>query len=234
MKGNILAAGRINIFADEEKTTGGNPFADDVVGRLHGGYLNGRKPVSLDEWRITSDDPEVADKVAELFGGQPQEIENGDNVLYEVFTEAKDIDIIIESSEAVSSEFVLWGQDGKVAMRGDGVTLDDGNPDPGARLSLNERKEKAKIGLVPAPQTEVFFRLAKAPELGIFRFIQRAAWNLERNLARDGFYDELDDAEGAIKARLTREPVSFTAKQGPMAGKVVSYTATELKYKGAA
>jgi hypothetical protein len=228
-------AGRISIFDDVAKSSGSaNQFADDVVGRFHGGYLNGRKPVSLEAWRITSDDPEVAEQVATLFGGDAQEIENGDYTVNEVFTEATTVDIIIDSPESISSEFVLWGQDGKVAMRGDGVTLDDGTPDPGADLPLAERKTKAKAGLLPAPQTEIFFRLADNPELGIFKFIQRAAWNLERNLARDGFYDVLDDAEGPIKAQLIREPVSFLAKSGPMAGKQVNYTATELKYTGKA
>lgn len=228
---------RTAIYDDIERSTGSaNPYADEVVGRLHSGYLNGRNPVSLDQWRFTSDDPEVIDTLAALYGGAPQEIEDSHgDPLHELFSEAESIDVIIEDSDSVSSEFVLWGKDGKVAMRGDGLTIDNGaNPDPGASLDLATRKERAKQGLVPSPEVTIFFRLADNPDLGIFKFIKRDAWSFERDLVRNSFYDELDDAEGPIKATLTRVPVSFVAKQGPRAGKPVSYTTTELKYKGAA
>jgi hypothetical protein len=228
---------RTAIYDDIERSTGtANPYADDVVGRLHSGYLNGRNPVSLDQWRFTSDDPAVIDRLAELYGGSPQEIEDGKgDPLHELFSEAESIDIIIEDADSVSSEFVLWGKDNKIAMRGDGLTIDNGqNPDPGADLDLPTRKERAKQGLVPSPEVTVYFRLADYPDLGIFKFIKRDAWTFERDLVRDGFYDALDDATGPIKASMTRVPVSFVAKTGARAGKTVSYTTTEMKYKGAA
>lgn len=229
-------AARISVFDDVPKSTGTENYSDDVVGRLHGGYLNGRTPVSLDQWRITSDDPTVADKVAELFGGTPQAIDGSKegSVLHEVFTEAASINVILEDPDAIGTEFVLWGRDGKIAMRGDGYTLDDGTADPDAELPIQERKERAKKGLGTAPETTVYFRLADDPDLGIFKFIQRGAWNLERNLARDGFYDKLDNSDGPVLVELKREPVSFVAKQGPRAGQTVSFTQTELKFKGSA
>lgn len=229
---------RISLFDEEQRTSSANPYRDDVVGKLSAGYVNNGRPVSLDEWRFVSDDEIVAQKVADLYGGEVQEItkekKNGDKVVeYEVFTQAKDLDIVIDGVDAVSSEFMWWAN-GELLGRGDGVKMEDGSDDPGYGLELAERKDKSKKGLVPAPETTVYFRLADDPDLGVFRYAKSQAWALERNLQRNGFYDELDDAEGAIKARIGRNPVSFIAKNGKMAGKTVSYTETTLEYKGAA
>lgn len=233
-----MTASRISLFDDEQRTQPSNPYRDDVVGKLSAGYQNNGRPVSLDEWRFVSDDAEVAQTIADLYGGEVQEItktkKNGDVVVeYEVFTKAKSLNIIIDSPEAVSAEFVHWAN-GEMIGRGDGITMEDGTADPGAHLPEAERKDKAKKGLVPAPETTVYFRLADNEDLGVFRYVKSQAWGFERQLARNGFYDSLDDAEGPIKAKIGRNPVSFVAKTGPMAGKTVSYTETTLEYKGAA
>lgn len=218
-----------------------NPHRDDVVGRLSGGYKDEKgNPVSLDTWRFTSDDPEVIDTIAELLGGEPQQTESerdGETyVTSEVFTDAKSLDIILDDSESVSTEFVQRDRDFKPFARGDGRTIDNGTkPDPGAHLELAERKEQAKRGLVPAPEVTIYFRLADAPELGVFSFTKYNAWNLIRSIERDSFFDKLDDAVAdgySARAKLSREPVSFKAKSGPRAGKTVSYTDTVLKFKG--
>lgn len=234
-----MTAGRISLFDDEQRTQPSNPYRDDVVGRISGGYVgDGGAPVSLDQWRFQSDDEVVAQKIADLFGGEVQEVErkkkNETVIEYEVFTKADAVDIVIDSPEAVTSEFTHWSRDGELIGRGDGVTMEDGSADPGYGLELPDRKQKAKQGLVPSPETTVYFRLAADEDLGVFRFVKRDAWNLERNLARNGFYDALDGADGPIKARISRNPVSFVAKNGPRAGKTVSYTETVLEYKGAA
>lgn len=229
---------RISLFDDEQRTQPSNPYRDDLVGKLSAGYVNNGRPVSLDEWRFVSDDEVVAQKVADLYGGEVQEIkktrQNGDEVIeFEVFTQAKSLGIIIDSAEAVSAEFTWWAN-GELLGRGNGTTMEDGTPDPGADMELAERKDKAKKGLVPAPETTVYFRLADDENLGVFRYTKSQAWGFERNLTRNGFYDDLDDAEGPIKAKIARNPVEFVAKNGPRAGKPVNYTETTLEYKGAA
>lgn len=228
---------RTAIYDDVPKADGASQYYNDVVGSFHGGFLNERgKPVSLDKWRFTSDDPAVIDQLAELFGGEPQQIENSKgDALSELFSEQASIPILLEGPDAVGCEFVLWSRDNSVIMRGDGQTINNGTePDPGAGLPLAERKEKAKQGLVPEPEVTVYCRLADAPDLGIFRFVKRSAWNFERDLVRNSVYDELDDMDEdaePIPAWLTRVPVSFVAKSGPRAGKTVSYTTTELTLK---
>lgn len=230
---------RSAIYEDiESSRSNDNYHASDVVGRASGGYKDAKgRPVSLEHWRFTSDDPAIIDRVAELLGGEPQQTElDDDKVISEVFTDAAAIDIILDDGESVSCEFVQRNRDFKPIARGDGATINNGTePDPGAGLDLAERKLKAKDGLVPSPEVTIYFRLAADPDLGLFSFTKYNAWNLERNLKRDGFYDSLDDAAAdglQAKARLSREEVSFTAKTGPRAGKAVSYTDTVLKFKG--
>lgn len=202
-----------------------------TTGRMHGGYLDGVTPISLDHWRVTTSALDTATRAAALFGGRPQIVDASDGTrFYEVFTEAASINVIIETPDSIGTVFVLWSHDRTTAMRGDGYTLDDGSSDPDAELPIAERKERAKKGLGTAPETTVYFRLADDPDLGIFKFIQRNSWNLERNLARDGFYEKLDASDGPVLVELKREPVSFTAKQGPRAGQLVSFTQTELKF----
>lgn len=232
-------ASRISLFDDEQRTQPANPYRDDLVGTLRAGYVNNGRPVSLDEWRFTSDDPEVAEKIADLYGGDVNELtktkQNGDEVKeYEVFTKAKSLNVILDGEESISSEFTWWAN-GELLGRGDGTTMDNGDADPGAHLDLNERKDKAKKGLVPAPETTVYLRLADNEDLGVFRYTKSQAWGFERNLQREGFYDDFDDAVAdgnRVKAVIARNPVSFTAKSGPRAGKIVNYTETTLTYKG--
>lgn len=233
-----MATERISLFDDEQRNAPSNPYRDDLVGKLSAGYVNNGRPVSLDEWRFVSDDEVVTQTIADLYGGEVQEItkekRNGDKVVeFEVFTKSKSLDIIIDSPEAVSAEFTWWAN-GELLGRGDGHTMENGEDDPGAHLELAERKDKAKKGLVPAPETTVYFRLADNPDLGVFRYTKSQAWGFERNLKRNGFYDSLDAAESPINATIARNPVEFVAKNGPRAGKTVNYTETTLEYKGEA
>jgi len=215
-----------------------NSFADDVVGRFRSGHqINGR-PASLSDWRITTGDPDVAAKVFELFGGdEPQEwaAQGEDNL--EVFTASTSVDIIIESAKALRQRMVLWGRNGKLISASDGEYLLDESghvtdePDPDASLTFQERKAKAKQGTGLEPDIELYFRLADEPDLGIFKF-KSGSWGLAYDLARDDIGGQIEQAGGPVKATLELEPVSFIAKNGPMAGKEVNYTASRLELKG--
>ncbi|MFF3140413.1 hypothetical protein ACFVRU_01440 [Streptomyces sp. NPDC057927] len=54
-------------------------YSDDIVGRFRSGRLiklgTKETPEALNEWRVTTGDPTVADKIAELMGGEPEEWE---------------------------------------------------------------------------------------------------------------------------------------------------------------
>lgn len=164
-------------------------FADDIAGRF--------RSASLEEWRVTTGDPEVADRIYELLGGQaPQEWETSKEDNLEVFTAATTIEVIIEKASDLRQRMILWGWRGAV------------------------------------PSIELTFRLASDPELGKFQF-STGSWGLTRDLAAEDVEGRLAAIDGPARATLTLSPESFVPKNGPMKGKTVSFTKSELVIKGA-
>lgn len=216
-------------------------FADDVVGRFRSGYVANKRPVALQEWRVTTGDPEVADKIADLLGGrEPQEWDASGEDNLEVFTEADAVEVILAGKNPLRQAMVLYGRKGILRVS-DGETItypedQKGDPDPQAGQTLAERKAAAKEGTGAEPRIEVYFRLADDPDLGIFKF-QTGSWSMASDLAYHGTEDTITDllADGEdVLATLALEEVSFTAKSGPRAGQTVTYTKPVLSVKGAA
>lgn len=209
-------------------------FSDDIVGRFRSGHQLQNRPVALTKWRVTTGDPEVADAVHQLLGGEaPQSwaAKGEDNL--EVFTDAKTVPILLVGDEPIRQAMVLWSRNGKLISKSDGETMSDGSPDPDRDLTYAERKKKANDGIGPVPQIEVYFRLAGDPDLGIFKF-QTGSWSMVRDLVTDDtereFADRKGDLDGAdVPATLTLEKVEFVAKSGERAGQVVTYTKPVLK-----
>jgi len=231
----------LNIFGNDpaNQPKPRQSFADDVVGRFRSGYqLNGR-PAALTEWRVTTGDPDVANVVNDLLGGDaPQEWDAKGEDNLEVFTASKSVEIILDGEKALRQRMILWGRNGKVIQSGDGATLEDGSPDPDAHLTFAERKQKGRDGIGPVPQIEVFFRLVGEEDLGIFKF-QTGSWSMASDIIRDGVEDALAEyaeasESGKVLATLELEEVSFVAKNGPRAGQTVQYTKPVLKITGAA
>jgi hypothetical protein len=231
----------LNIFGNDPQNQPKprQSFKDDVVGRFRSGHQINKRPVALSEWRITTGDPEVAEAVYDLLGGDaPAEWDATGEDNLEIFTASKEVAVILEGPNALRQKMVLWGRQGKPIMVSDGATIDypddqKGQPDPDAGLSFAERKAKARDGFGAEPQIEVYFRLAENPDLGIFKF-QTGSWSLASDLAYNGVEDELSDIDGPTKATLALEEVSFVAKNGPRAGQTVNYTKPVLKIVGAA
>jgi hypothetical protein len=236
----------LKIFGNDPETQQAprQSFKDDVVGRFRSGHVVNKAPVALNEWRITTGDPEVADAVFDFFGGDaPQQWDTDKEDNLEVFTASKEVAIILEGPKALRQKMVLWGRQGKPLMVSDGAVIDypddqKGQPDPDADLTFAERKAKARDGFGSEPQTEIYFRLAENPDLGLFKF-QSASWSLVSDLAYNDVEQEIadyaaDSETGRVKATLALEEVSFVAKNGPRAGKTVQYTKPVLKIQGAA
>ena len=209
-------------------------FADDVVGRFRSGHQISGRPAALSEWRITTGDPEVAETIYDLLGGDaPQKWEAKGEDDLEIFTASKVVEIVVEGPQSLRQKMVLWGRSGNLLQSGDGETLEDGTADPDAELTFAERKKKGQDGIGPVPQIELFFRLAENPDLGIFKF-QTGSWSLAQDLAYYGTEAELAGYDGPVKAVLELEEVSFVAKNGPRKGQTVNYTKPNFKIKGAA
>jgi hypothetical protein len=204
----------IRSIFDVAPGTGTRPVTD-VVGRFRSGHVLSKRPVALTEFRVTTDDPTVAEKIAEMYGGSPQDWD-GTRDPIEVFTTVKSVNIILDPKDGIHSAMSLYGRAGAI-RRCDGETLtypteQKGQPCACASMqSLSERKAAAQNGTGCSPEINVRFRLADAPDLGVFRFVS-GSWSfakdiveVEANLAR---------FDGPVRATLALEPVSFTTKEG--------------------
>lgn len=170
----------INIFANAEKPSA--PSSTDIVGRFRAGRQLQGRPVSLSTWRITTGDPEVAKKVAVMFGAVegPQEWDTKTEERLEVITETDEVHVVVASPRHVTSEMVLWGRKGKVRQC-DGVTQADGKACV-CPSDFGERIKAANDGTACEPSVSYLFSLAYAPELGRFRF-QTGSWTVARQVA---------------------------------------------------
>jgi len=214
-------------------------FADDVVGRFRAGYVLDGRPATVNEWLVTTGDPDVADVIFDLFGGEaPEKYETKGEDNLRVFTASTEIEVVIGGPKDLRQKMVMFNRAGKLVQSGDGETIDypedlKGQPDPDAELTFQERKKKGQDGFGPTPQTELYFRLAADKDLGIFKF-QSGSWGLAYDVAAEDLDGQLAAADGPVKAILKLEPVSFIAKNGPRAGQTVSYTKSSITITGPA
>ncbi|MGW1268173.1 recombination directionality factor [Streptomyces sp. NPDC002491] len=231
--------------APKERTS----FADDFAGRFRSGRLvqiGGKDvPEALNEWRVTTGDPTVAAKIAELFGGESESWETDKEDNLQVLTDAKTVAIIIEP-DGVDASFKLFAPGAGLTHHCDGFAFlspeeDKGRPCKCPTL-IAERKNEATKMRGPKPSVDVEFRLQDAPELGKFRF-NSGSWKLVEALAplfkeldRYGNAgDEENGVEGVpVRATLTIENVSYTPQKGPRAGQEVSYNKPVIKVLGLA
>ena len=189
--------------------------ASDIVGRVRSGaQINGR-PVALQEWRFTTGDPEVAQAVADKYGGSPQEWVTTTEESLEVMSTAGSLPVILT---AIQSEFVLWGRGSTPIRSCDGsVQNDDLKTSCVCPSDVRDHKEQARAGSACQPSVRATFRLADMPDLGLWRF-NSASWQLagEVNAAEESLAAAGGEAEGVLRLEL----VEYTTKTG----RNVSYT----------
>jgi hypothetical protein len=221
-------------------------FSDDIVGRFRSGRLiklgTKETPESLNEWRVTTGDPVVAAKIAELLGGEVEswETEKEDNL--QILTDAATVQIIIEP-DGVDASFKQFVPGAGMTHHCDGFTYlspdEDRGQSCGCPSLIAERKLKAQQMRGPKPSVDVEFRLADAPTLGKFRF-NSGSWKLVEALAP--LFRALDEYGNAgdgdvkgkqVRASLTIENVTYVPQKGPRAGQTVSYNKPVIKIFGA-
>lgn len=216
-----------NIFDDDDPSKPQPRPASEFAGRFSGGYQEDGKPVALSQWRVSTGKPEVADAIAQLFGGTPVETDSQREEFIDVFTEASSVGVILSGSDAIENDLKLWSN-GKLTHHCDG-TIFKSHPSKDALIGtpcgcprlFEDRKQAHKDGLGPAPSIDIRFELADDPELGKFAY-HTTSWTMARVLHEYAY--ELEQIGGEAVAQLALENVSFKAKNGPMAGKTVSYT----------
>lgn len=228
---------------DPESKPKERTFSDDFVGRFRSGRLVGKQPEALNEWRVTTGDPVVAEEIARLMGGEANEWDTDKEDNIEVLTDSPSVEIIIESSDKIDASMKLFGMSGLV-HHCDGVEFLSPEEDKGQKCGcpalLQDRKDKAKSGRGPKPSIDIQFKLAEAPELGLFRF-NSGSWELVKTLHT--VLEDVDKAAGReydddgrvsvqgvpVRATLSIEHVSYTTK----AGRDVSYNRPVVKVLGA-
>jgi hypothetical protein len=221
-------------------------FSDDIVGRFRSGRLiklgTKETPESLNEWRVTTGDPSVADKIAALLGGEVESWETDKEDNLQILTDAATVQIVIEP-DGVDASFKQFVPGAGMTHHCDGFTYLSPDTDKGTSCGcpslIAERKLKAQQMRGPKPSVDVEFRLLDDPELGKFRF-NSGSWKLVEALAP--LFRSLDEygnaGDGAakgkqVRASLTIENVTYVPQKGPRAGQTVSYNNPVIKVFGA-
>lgn len=207
---------------------------DEVVGRFRSGYqTTSGRPVSLDAFRVTTADKEIADTLGAEFGMDDSGVSTWDtstDEVFQVFTKAQSYDIIVEP-KSIRTSLVLWSNKGAKIVETDGQYLiEDGKvtdkPWAGAGKSLPEMKADAQAGTGPAPSLQVYFRLANAEDLGKFKFFSGSWGAIDAFSAAES---KVDAIGGPARATLSLERVEFVNRDGQN----VSYVKPNLKVHGA-
>ncbi|MEU5429020.1 hypothetical protein AB0H73_25985 [Streptomyces olivoreticuli] len=209
----------IRIFETDPSAKPKAAFADDTVGRFHGGRQENGIPVALAEWRVTTGDPEVAAAVAHLMGGTPVETDSTSENFIEVLTTTDKVKIVLSGADSITSDLKLWNGPSLI-HHCDGVEFLSPDEDKGKPCHcpalMEDRKAAAKSKRGPAPSIAVTFRLAEDYDLGLFR-LQTGSWKLAEVLHE--VENALDRVGSEALAELSLELVEFTTK----AGRDVSY-----------
>ncbi|MBT2451802.1 hypothetical protein J7F03_33015 [Streptomyces sp. ISL-43] len=186
------------------------------AGRFHTGRLSGGLPQALEAWRVTTDDADVAARVAGLLGGEPQpnEATGGAGLAYEVLTSRESVRVLLDGPDAVTAHMVLWGSRG-ILHECDGVEFlspkeKKGQP-CGCPPLFEDRKLAARDGRGPTPSVDITFQIAAAPELGLFHFMT-GSWKMAAQLS--DLTDALERVAGPAVCDLTIELVVYTTKAG--------------------
>ncbi|MFF2543979.1 hypothetical protein ACFVUY_15590 [Kitasatospora sp. NPDC058063] len=205
----------MRIFETDPDAKPAGTFSDDTVGRFHSGKQDEEGvPVALEEWRVSTGDPEVASAVAQLFGGTPEETETDKENYIVVDTSTAKVKVIIDGASAISSDLKLWNGSNLI-HHCDGVEFlspeDEAGTPCGCPPLMVDRKAKAKVKRGPAPSISVMFRIADDPDLGIFRF-QSGSWKLAEVLHE--IENQLDRIGSEALCSLELERVEYTTKNG--------------------
>lgn len=217
---------------DENPENRPKPRAPEYAGRFRAGMQLNNRPVALSEWRVTTGDQAVADRIAGLYGGSPESWDTKKDDVLQVLTETDAVKVIVENADAVSFRMALYGMQGPVHVC-DGVDFIDPE-DPqfgqpcGCPSDLKAKKDGAKAGRLPKPDIRVTFHLADAPELGKFK-LMTGSWDFLKSL--ETVWADLDAVTGPASATLRLKVVDYFSQN---LGKQVTYRHPELQVHGPA
>ncbi len=182
--------------------------SSDVVGTIRTGKMDARSntPYSLEAFRFTADHPDITKKLAELYGGKPDEWETAKPDKYELLSEASSLLVEVRHFD---SEFILWGANKPIRVC-DGQTQKDEDGDPcQCPGDYWEHREMAAKGKACKPNVSSKLILVDAPELGMFKF-QSGSWLLASDVTEIEAY--LADSAHGSQMEFSIE--TYETKQG--------------------
>ncbi|WP_240139337.1 recombination directionality factor [Streptomyces sp. MUM 178J] len=185
------------------------------AGCFHQGRLSDGRPQALDAWRVTTDDADVAARVAELLGGEPQPNGGGSGGLAcEVLTSRESVRVLLDGPGAVAARMALWGSKG-IVHECDGMEYLSPEEKKGQPCGCPplpaDRKLAAGNGRGPTPSVDITFQIAAAPELSTFHFMT-SSWQMAAQLSE--LTDALERVDGPAVCDLAMELVVYTTKTG--------------------
>ncbi|MHB9759917.1 recombination directionality factor [Streptomyces sp. BYX5S] len=184
------------------------------AGRFHQGRLSEGRPQALDAWRVTTDDADVAARIAGFLGGEPQTNGGGSGLAYEVLTSSDSVRVIMDGPAAVAARMVLRSSK-EIIHECDGSQLlspaEKKGQSCGCPPLIEDKRLAARSGRGPMPSTDLTFRIAGACMLGEFHFTT-SSWQLASQLS--DLTDALERVDGPAVCDLTMELVVFTTKAG--------------------
>lgn len=222
----------LNIWdlSDAPKPSTNKTFANDLVGKIKGGYSENGQPVASSTIVFTTDDPEVATATAEAFGGEVQEldVDRGDD--HRVVSDVTTVKLTLDNPQALRTRFALYGQaglifatDGQDILEGEDFAENTaGMPWTTRPKTLESWKAGAKEGRQPRPDIKLKGKLADNPDLGYFQY-STTGWSLVRDLpAIEQQLEDAFEASGGEPIAVELKLGEVTMKKGAYAGK--SYT----------
>lgn len=183
--------------------------SSDFVARFRSGMVANGRPVALQQFRVTTGDKDIANKIADLYGGEPQEWDTKTTEFFEVMTDVSEVEIILDSVDAISAKMTLWGRNAKVRSC-DGTVQDDGSP-CACPSSMADRQSAGRQGTACNPDIFISFTLADAPDLGRLKFVT-GSWQMAKEIG--AVQDALERVGGAARATLSLQQVEYVTKSG--------------------
>lgn len=185
-----------------------NKSSSDFAGRLRSGMVVNGRPVALQKFRATTGDMDVANKLADAFGGEPQEWDTKSSEFIEVMLDVSEVNIILDGPESVSAKMTLWGRNAKVRSC-DGTVQDDGTA-CACPASLSDRQAAGRAGTACNPDIFIAFTLADVPDLKM-KFAT-GSWQLAKELGTA--VSALDRIGGPARGTLSLQQVEYVTKSG--------------------
>jgi hypothetical protein len=224
----------VGLYVADDVPTPVTASVRDVVGSFHAGDLDHRgMVVSLDTWRVSTADANVAMTLLDLYDGTIAFRATMGRETLAVDLAVDTVTVLLEpGGTGLQVRYVQRDPGFAVQYTSDGATITypDGTcePDPDAALSLDERLTMGEQGRGPRIEVDAVFRLHDAPQLGRFRFRAIHTRSLICALVADRTEAAYEAVAGEALATLAR--VRHTVTDGEHAGR--SYITSEIRVVG--